>query len=110
MTIASCGSVSAITLGLPNSTAIPAEKATLPKGLFVAKIPRNAHGLGKRRKRVHGPLEHADQQRVLATIVFTGLCRGTVDDVGDLFFADQLVINVFLYVSDSHAHHLGTCE
>ena len=42
MTIASCGSVSAITLGLPNSTAIPAEKATLPKGLFVAKIPVSA--------------------------------------------------------------------
>ena len=39
MTIASCGSVSATTLGLPNSTAIPAEKARLPKGLFVAKIP-----------------------------------------------------------------------
>ena len=42
MTIASCGSVSATTLGLPNSTAIPAEKATLPKGLFVAKIPVSA--------------------------------------------------------------------
>ena len=42
MTIASCGSVSATTLGLPNSTAIPAEKARLPKGLFVAKIPVSA--------------------------------------------------------------------
>ena len=31
MTIASCGSVSATTLGLPNSTAIPAEKARLPE-------------------------------------------------------------------------------
>ncbi len=39
MTIASCGSVSALTLGLPNSSAIPSEKATLPKGLFVAKTP-----------------------------------------------------------------------
>lgn len=39
MTIASCGSVSALTLGLPDSSAIPAEKATLPKGLFVAKAP-----------------------------------------------------------------------
>lgn len=39
MTIASCGSVSALTLGLPGSSAIPAEKATLPKGLFVAKVP-----------------------------------------------------------------------
>ncbi|HAH52881.1 DUF4391 domain-containing protein [uncultured Bifidobacterium sp.] len=42
MTIASCGSVSASTLGLPNSTAIPAAKATLPKGLFAAKIPISA--------------------------------------------------------------------
>ena len=42
MTIASCGSVSALTLGLPHSTAIPAAKATLPKGLFVAKIPVSA--------------------------------------------------------------------
>lgn len=42
MTIASCGSVSAITLGLPNSTAISSEKATLPKGLFVAKVPVSA--------------------------------------------------------------------
>lgn len=42
MTIASCGSVSATTLGLPNSTAIPAEKSKLPKGLFVAKIPVSA--------------------------------------------------------------------
>ena len=32
------------------------------------------------------------------------------DDVGNLFFTDQLVINIFLYVSDSHAHHLGTRE
>lgn len=42
MTIASCGSVSALTLGLPNSSAVPAEKATLPKGLFVARIPVSA--------------------------------------------------------------------
>jgi len=83
---------------------------SVPRQAHEIHLDRNAHGLGERRKRVHGSLEHADQQRVLATIVFTGLCRGTVDDVGDLFFADQLVINVFLYVSDSHAHHLGTCE
>lgn len=42
MTIASCGSVSALTLGLPNSSAVPAEKATLPKGLFMARIPVSA--------------------------------------------------------------------
>lgn len=39
MTIASCGSVNALTMSLPATTAIPAQKATLPKGLFVAKIP-----------------------------------------------------------------------
>lgn len=40
--IASCGSVTALTLGLPNATAIPAEKANLPKGLFAAKVPISA--------------------------------------------------------------------
>ena len=43
MTIASCGSVSAITLGLPNSTAIPAEKKRrCRKVCSVAKIPVSA--------------------------------------------------------------------
>lgn len=42
MMIASCGSVTALTLGLPNATAIPAEKANLPKGLFAAKVPISA--------------------------------------------------------------------
>ena len=70
----------------------------------------DAHGLRERRKRVHRTLEHANQQRVLATVVFTGLGCSMVDDVGNLFFTDQLVINIFLYVSDSHAHHLGTRE
>ena len=56
------------------------------------------------------PFEHANQQRVLAPVVFTGLGCSMVDDVGNLFFTDQLVINIFLYVSDSHAHHLGTRE
>ncbi|WP_137657165.1 DUF4391 domain-containing protein [Bifidobacterium moukalabense] len=42
MTIASCGLVTALTLGLPNSAAIPAGKANLPKGLFAAKAPLSA--------------------------------------------------------------------
>ena len=36
---AHCGSVSAISLGLPVSTAIPEAKGTLPKALFVGKAP-----------------------------------------------------------------------
>ena len=36
---------------------------------------------------------------------------GHLVDLGiDLFFADQLVVNIFLNVSDSHALHLGTRE
>ncbi len=42
MTIASCGSVSAITLGLRIPPQSPQKKATLPKGLFVAKVPVSA--------------------------------------------------------------------
>lgn len=36
---AHCGSVSALSLGLPVSTAIPEAKGTLPKALFVGKAP-----------------------------------------------------------------------
>lgn len=36
---AHCGSVSAISLGLPVSTAIPEAKGILPKVLFVGKAP-----------------------------------------------------------------------
>ncbi len=39
LTVAHCGEVSALTLGLPASAAIPEQKGTLPKGLFVAKVP-----------------------------------------------------------------------
>lgn len=39
LTVAHCGEVSALTLGLPASAAIPEQKGTLPKGLFVAKAP-----------------------------------------------------------------------
>ncbi|RSX54418.1 hypothetical protein D2E25_0726 [Bifidobacterium goeldii] len=41
-TAAHCGSVSALTLGLPTRTAIPEAKGSLPKGLFVAKVPVSA--------------------------------------------------------------------
>lgn len=42
MTAAVCGTVSALTLGLPVSTAIPAPKGTLPKQMFMAKAPVSA--------------------------------------------------------------------
>ncbi|QOL31176.1 DUF4391 domain-containing protein [Bifidobacterium eulemuris] len=42
MTAAACGTVSALTLGLPASTAIPAAKGTLPKQMFMAKAPVSA--------------------------------------------------------------------
>ena len=42
MTVSHCGSVSALSLGLPASTAIPEQKGPLPKALFVAKAPVSA--------------------------------------------------------------------
>lgn len=39
MDAARCGSVTALELGLPQRSAIPAEKGTLPKGLFAGKGP-----------------------------------------------------------------------
>lgn len=39
---AHCGTISALTLGLPSRTAIPEAKGALPKGLFVAKAPVSA--------------------------------------------------------------------
>lgn len=42
MPVATCGSVSVLTLGLPVSTAIPAEKGALPKAAFVGRGPISA--------------------------------------------------------------------
>ena len=42
MPAATCGSVSVQTLGLPASTAIAAEKGTLPKAAFVGRGPVSA--------------------------------------------------------------------
>ncbi|KAB7789724.1 hypothetical protein F7D09_1770 [Bifidobacterium leontopitheci] len=42
LAVARCGTVSALTLGLPAKCAIPAQKGALPKGLFVAKAPVSA--------------------------------------------------------------------
>ncbi len=42
MTAAHCGSISALTLGLPASTAIPEQKGTLPTAMFYAKTPVSA--------------------------------------------------------------------
>ncbi|NEG95972.1 DUF4391 family protein [Bifidobacterium sp. SMB2] len=39
MTVAACGSVSALTLGLPKTTAVPARKGILPKQMFYARVP-----------------------------------------------------------------------
>lgn len=39
MTPASCGTLTALTLGLPAATAVPAQKGTLPKQMFIAKGP-----------------------------------------------------------------------
>ncbi|MCI1219562.1 MAG: DUF4391 domain-containing protein [Bifidobacterium sp.] len=40
--ISQCGSVTALSLGLPSSAAIPAAKGTLPKQMFTAKTPVSA--------------------------------------------------------------------
>ena len=42
MTVAHCGSVSALSLGLPVSCAIPEAKGTLPKQMFTARTPVSA--------------------------------------------------------------------
>ncbi|MCI2186683.1 DUF4391 domain-containing protein [Bifidobacterium tibiigranuli] len=42
MTVALCGSVSALSLGLPASCAIPEAKGTLPKQMFTARTPVSA--------------------------------------------------------------------
>ncbi|MEE8736235.1 DUF4391 domain-containing protein [Bifidobacterium subtile] len=42
MTVAHCGSVSALSLGLPASCAIPEAKGTLPKQMFTARTPVSA--------------------------------------------------------------------
>ena len=73
-------------------------------------LHRDAQGLAELDQRVHGPLQHGNQQWVLATIIVT-YPRGDLMDFGiDLFSADQLVVNIFLNVSDSHGLHLGTRE
>ncbi|KAB8294625.1 DUF4391 domain-containing protein [Bifidobacterium avesanii] len=42
MSAATCGSVSVLTLGLPASAAVPAEKGALPKAAFVGRGPISA--------------------------------------------------------------------
>ncbi|MCH9276237.1 DUF4391 domain-containing protein [Bifidobacterium amazonense] len=49
MTVAHCGTVSALTLGLPASTAIPEAKGNLPKAMFVGRAAMSAK-LGKQLK------------------------------------------------------------
>ena len=71
---------------------------------------RNAHGLGERDQRIHGPFQHRNEQRILIAVILARESGHLVDLGIDLFFADQLVVNIFLKVSDSHALHLGTRE
>ncbi len=66
-----CGSVSAISLGLPVSTAIPEAKGTLPKALFVGKAPIS----GKLKQRLVNEIESITML-ALARSANTGLADG----------------------------------
>lgn len=68
---AHCGSVSAISLGLPVSTAIPEAKGTLPKALFVGKAPIS----GKLKQRLVNEIESITML-ALARSANTGLADG----------------------------------
>lgn len=68
---AHCGSVSAISLGLPVSTAIPEAKGILPKALFVGKVPIS----GKLKQRFVNEIESITML-ALARSVNTGLADG----------------------------------
>ena len=68
---AHCGSVSAISLGLPVSTAIPEAKGTLPKALFVGKAPIS----GKLKQRLVNEIESITML-ALARSADTGLADG----------------------------------
>lgn len=68
---AHCGSVSAISLGLPVSTAIPEVKGTLPKALFVGKAPIS----GKLKQRLVNEIESITML-ALARSANTGLADG----------------------------------
>ncbi|EPD76918.1 hypothetical protein HMPREF1482_00705 [Bifidobacterium breve HPH0326] len=66
-----CGSVSAISLGLPVSTAIPEAKGILPKALFVGKAPIS----GKLKQRFVNEIESITML-ALARSANTGLADG----------------------------------
>lgn len=68
---AHCGSVSAISLGLPVSTAIPEAKGILPKALFVGKAPIS----GKLKQRFVNEIESITML-ALARSANTGLADG----------------------------------
>ncbi len=56
-------------------------------------------------ERIHGPFQHRNEQRILIAVILARESGHLVDLGIDLFFADQLVVNIFLNVSDSHALH-----
>lgn len=68
---AHCGSVSALSLGLPVSTAIPEAKGTLPKALFVGKAPIS----GKLKQRLVTEIESITMLALVRSIN-TGLADG----------------------------------
>lgn len=68
---ARCGSVSALSLGLPVSTAIPEAKGTLPKALFVGKAPIS----GKLKQRLVNEIESITMLALVRSIN-TGLADG----------------------------------
>ena len=74
---AHCGSVSAISLGLPVSTAIPEAKGTLPKALFVGKAPIS----GKLKQRLVNEIESITML-ALARSAATGLADGKLISAG----------------------------
>ncbi|MBW3087780.1 DUF4391 domain-containing protein [Bifidobacterium sp. 82T24] len=79
MTVAACGSVSAPTLGLPTKTAIPAQKGTLPKQVFYAKVP-----ISSRLKK-----HFTDQVR---SIVMLGLARPANTGLADGVRCHEILI------------------
>ena len=94
---AHCGSVSAISLGLPVSTAIPEAKGTLPKALFVGKAPIS----GKLKQRLVNEIESITML-ALARSANTGLADGKLipNEVIDLIAGQRKSGIVFVCVRD----------
>ena len=90
---AHCGSVSAISLGLPVSTAIPEAKGTLPKALFVGKAPIS----GKLKQRLVNEIESITML-ALARSANTGLADGKL--IPEVLVIGLKLTAVFVCVRD----------